>query len=862
MEANRRNAEDGMTLRMSQASNKDMASGEAGSMVQDDGDHWVVGDEPTPPSSEARENSRDDTISRLVGFAGQAIDANGPVERSALESDVRNLLHDHQKSTADLEMPASWIGDGLQSKLDEELRDLHNGGYLAWATILVWATEQGMEQISIRHPTFPHTYGSGTRFAGGLPWRAVFRTKGDIIHILAASSQDNRLVDRISNALDTARTHLRPESTNLQRTQTRLVLPGAFLFIDSGINGDALTTRFEREAEVEGSHLSTLTSIAQCVVGKRKPRFSRRGEDTLISLFPRLREDQERLQDWNYPLDGFPWYAASDSDGNLVVHGDEHGHNYFIGRGSETPTSVPIDFFDAIIWQDEHPESVGGTDAWRLFASSLQDKPTLVCREQLNSVASFARLVVGLLQRRRVDGFVDSIPDILSISLEALESCDSISKDKPKHNAMFLFAALDWATYWYEHPSGDRLGEEGYDQFNKAIIQLLRTEASVVSRAFEVQYGENAAGDGATIDAEIEQSTTPAQIQAWKDGDSIALLRSSSMDTIERQGLEHRRRTLQRIPVFENERKQEFVDPRKSWFIDATEDWQQECVEALRSWIGRPHDIRFDHPGENKHLGPFAEYEIAVWLPDSERETFDAVDSRLSIHPWEVKWGDLSDKASLRYTLDVGLDEQDAFLAVMQLVMDLILRGLHLQEGHVEQTMYQNMMYAAGTTRTQQNLKLANVNFGVDIGLEQPASDVDRQGIGDGIISDVEARIESLMGTSGEVPFDPTDGNMWGYEFLTWALALEGLNENDKRLLKRQAENFPKVQNDPLPRGLTHYAKWHHPNGVHFQASNALRNYMKRTGREWLRRYLASGLLMEASPRFCKEVFGIMGDLP
>ena len=42
MEANRRNAEDGITLRMSQASNKDMASGETGSMVQDEGGWWVV----------------------------------------------------------------------------------------------------------------------------------------------------------------------------------------------------------------------------------------------------------------------------------------------------------------------------------------------------------------------------------------------------------------------------------------------------------------------------------------------------------------------------------------------------------------------------------------------------------------------------------------------------------------------------------------------------------------------------------------------------------------------------------------------------------------------------------------------------
>ena len=850
MEANRRNAEDGITLRMSQASNKDMASGETGSMVQDEGGWWEVGDEPTPPSSEPRGNSRDEVISRLVGFAGQAIDANGPVERSALESDVRNLLHEHQKSTADSEMPASWIGDGLQSKLDEELRDLHNAGHLAWATILVWATEQGMEQISIRHPTFPHTYGPGTRFAGGLPWRAVFRTKGDIIHILTASSHDNRLVDRISNALDTARTHLRPESTNPQRTQTRLVLPGAFLFIDSGINGDALTTRFEREAEVEGSHLSTLTSIAQCVVGKRKPRFSRRGEDTLISLFPRLREDQERLQDWNYPLDGFPWYAASDSDGNLVVHGDEHGHNYFIGRGSETPTSVPIDFFDAIIWQDEHPESVGGTDAWRLFASSLQDEPTLVCREQLNSVASFARLIVGLLQRRRVDGLVDNIPDILSISLEALETCVSILKDKPKHNAMFLLAALDWATYWYQHPSGSRLDEEGYDQFKDAITQLLRTDASVVSRAFEVQYGEHAAGDGAAIDAEIEQSTTLAQVQAWKDGDSIALLRSSSMDSIERQGLEHRRPTRQRIPVFENESKEHFDATKKNWFIDATEDWQQECVDALRSWIGTPHDIWLAHPGDKDSSSPFIRYEMAVWLPDSTRDSFATVKSKLSIHPWTEQWGDLGAKASLRYTLDPDLKEHDKFLAVIRLVMDLILRGLHLQEGPVDQTVYQNMMYAAGTSR-HEHLKLANVNFGVGDVLEQPASNAGQHDVN---IDQLEEHLELLM--HGEVPFVLEHADMWGFHFLEWALNLDDLEDADRDALQNEMSHYPRSKDDPLPRGLTHYAKWHN------QPSSPLRDYMKRTGKEWLRRYLGSKVLNPGSRRLRREVFGITGDLP
>ena len=834
-----------MTLRMSQASNKDMASGETGSMVQDDEDYWVVGDEPTPPSSEPRENSRDNVISRLVEIAEQATGANGSVERSALELDVRNLLQDCQTSTVGLEMPVSWIEDDLQSKLKEELRDLHNAGHLAWATALVWATEQGMEQISIRHPTFQFKYEPGIRFAGGLPWRAVFRTKGDIIHILATPPPDNRLVERISGALNTARTILRPESTNLQRTQTGLELPGAFLFIDSGINGDALTTRFEREAEVGDSHLPTLTSIAQCVVGKRNLRFSRRGKDTLISLFPRLREDRERFQDWNFSLDGFPWYAASDSDGNLVVHGDEHGHNYFIGRGSKTPTSVPIDFFDALIWEDDHPESVGGTDAWRLFASSLQDKPTLVCREQLNSVASFARLIVGLLQRRRVDGFVDSIPDILSTSLEALETCVSILKDKPKHNAMFLLAALDWATYWYQHPSGSRLDEEGYDQFNDAIIQLLRTHASVVSRAFEVQGIENAASDGAPIDADIEQSTTSAQAQAWKDGDSIALLRSSSIDGIERHGLEHRRPTRQRIPVFENESKKHFDATKRNWFIDAKEGWQQECVAALRSWIGHPHDIWLAHPGDSGFSSPFARYEMAVWLPDSTRDSFGSINSKLSIHPWTELWGDLGAKASLRYTLDPDLEEHDKFLAVIRLVMDLILRGLHLQEGPVDQTVYQNMMYAAGTS-VQKHLRLASVNFGVGDVLEQPASDAGQHEVN---IDRLEEHLELLM--DGEVPFVPEHADMWGFHFLEWALNLDDLGDADRDTLQNEMAHYPRSKDDPLPRGLTHYAKWHN------QPSSILRDYMKRTGREWLRRYLGSRVLNPGTPRLRREVFGI-----
>ena len=468
--------------------------------------------------------------------------------------------------------------------------------------------------------------------------------------------------------------------------------------------------------------------------------------------------------------------------------------------------------------------------------------------EQLNAVASFARLIVGLLQQRHAK-HKDDISGVLQQSLQAVRSTLPSTKDKPKHSAMFLFAALDWATYWHEHPSGDRLDEEGYHQFNHAIVQLLRTEASVVSRAFEVQGLENAASDGAPIDAGIEQSTTSAQAQAWKDGDSIALLRSSSMDSIERQGLEHRRPTRQRIPVFENESKEHFDATKKNWFIDATEDWQQECVDALRSWIGTPHDIWLAHPGDKESSSAFAastRYEMAVWLPDSTRDSFGTIKSKLSIHPWTEQWGDLGAKASLRYTLDPDLKEHDKFLAVIRLVMDLILRGLHFQEGPVDQTVYQNMMYAAGTS-VQKQLKLANVNFGVGDVLVQPASNAGQHEVN---IDRVEEHLESLM--DGEVPFVPEHSDMWGFQFLKWAMSLKGLEDADRDALENEMADYPRSKDNQLPRGLTHYAKWHH------QRPSPLRDYMKRTGREWLRRYLGSELLNPGSPRLRREVFGIM----
>ena len=58
MEANRRNADDGIALRMSQASNKDMASGGTGSMVQDEGTGGI--DPFSDESEDATSNDHSD----------------------------------------------------------------------------------------------------------------------------------------------------------------------------------------------------------------------------------------------------------------------------------------------------------------------------------------------------------------------------------------------------------------------------------------------------------------------------------------------------------------------------------------------------------------------------------------------------------------------------------------------------------------------------------------------------------------------------------------------------------------------------------------------------------------------------------
>lgn len=857
MEANRRNAEDGISLRLSQASNKDIASGGTGSMVQDDEtwDYPFSDESEGPiPSNDHSDDDQSNAIQRLVEIAEQAHSDNDRSRRKELEDAVRDALDQYRASLSGFhDPPSSYASSGLEETLGEMLQGSESEGFTPWASALVLATKLRLDCITIRHPTFEHRYGEKRlKFATGLPWRSVFRTNADVIHILATNDSGPTRIEGLLEDLGKARQSLRPPMFEMVKMYNdSSPVKGIHAIIELEINGSPFSERFDREVKEGRNHSNLLKGLARCMLKETETRNNRL-RSRLKSLFPRL-SSRADLDDWNYDLDGFPWVVTTDSEDNTVVHGDEHGGNFFVGEAesSEGPPVLPIDFFDAVFWKGDQPQSVGGTDGWRIFSSSLEDEPQVQpMEEQLNAVASFARLIVGLLQQRHAK-HKDDIDGVLQQSLQAVRSTLLPStKDKPKHNAMFLFAALDWATYWHEHPSGDRLGEEGYDHFNEAILDLLRKEASVVSRAFEVQYGENATGDGAAIDAEIERSTTSAQAQAWKNGHSIALLRSSSMDSIERQGLEHRRRSCQRIPVFENESKKHFDATKKNWFIDAKEDWQQECVDALRSWIGHPHDIWLAHPGDDESSSPFARYEMAVWLPDSTRDSFSTVASKLSIHPWTEQWGDLGAKASLRYTIDPDLEEHEKFLAVIRLVMDLILQGLHLQEGPIDQTVYQNMMYAAGTSR-HEDLKLANVNFGVGDVLEQPASDAGQHEVN---IDQLEEHLELLqlnMGGKG-VPFVPEHSDMWGFQFLKWALDRPGLEDADKDALQNEMAHFPRSKDDPLPRGLAYYAKWQN------QPPSPLQKYMTKTGKKWLRRYLGSELLNPGTERLRRDVFGIM----
>ena len=194
MEANRRNAEDGITLRMSQASNKDMASGGTGSMVQDEGDWWEVGNEPTPPSSDESEDaipsndhSGDDqsnAIQRLVQIAQQAHPDNDRSQRKGLEDDVWKVLSQYRASLPGFHNPpSSFAGSRFEDDLREMLQNGESEGFIPWASALVLATKLHLECITIRHPTFEHRYGDQRlKFATGLPWRSVFRTNADVIH--------------------------------------------------------------------------------------------------------------------------------------------------------------------------------------------------------------------------------------------------------------------------------------------------------------------------------------------------------------------------------------------------------------------------------------------------------------------------------------------------------------------------------------------------------------------------------------------------------------------------------------------------------------------------------------------------------
>ena len=254
--------------------------------------------------------------------------------------------------------------------------------------------------------------------------------------------------------------------------------------------------------------------------------------------------------------------------------------------------------------------------------------------------------------------------------------------------------------------------------------------------------------------------------------------------------------------VFENDNKG-MMATKSLWFIDATEDWQQECVESLTCWIGAPHDIwLFASMGSTSiSVKNLLNYEMAVWLPDSNRDSFDAVDSKLSIHPWRNNGGPLGTASS--DTPFLRLDEHDSFLAVMQLVMDLILRGLHLQEGHARRQCIQNMMYAAGTSRSA-HLKVVNVNFGVDIGFEQPASDVDQHEChGSSSVTWKEHRIADEGWRSPFVLEHPNQTNV-GRGFSR--MGPESL-ELETRTTETPSPKWNQPSSPLMPRGLTHYAK-------------------------------------------------------
>ncbi|MEC7988326.1 MAG: hypothetical protein VX151_00110, partial [Candidatus Thermoplasmatota archaeon] len=573
MEANRRNAEDRIALRMSQASNKDMASGETGSMVQDDRGWVEVGGEPTPPSSDESEDatpsndhSDDDqsnAIQRLVEIAQQAHSDNDRSERKGLEDDVWNVLSQYRASLPGFHNPpSSFAGSRFEDELREMLQDGESEGFIPWASALVLATKLHLECITIRHPTFEHRYGDQRlKFATGLPWRAVFSTKAEVIHILYATDTDPTQVEDLVLNLREARDSLRPSATKMYDTITSLSLAeGVHAIIELEINGSLLSARFDREVKDERDHSNLFNGLARCMLCKTVPKTSRL-KGKLQSLFPRL-SSRTDLDDWNYYLVNFPWVARSDSEGNTVVHGDEHGGNFFIGRadGDEEPTVLPIDFFDAVFWTEGRIQSVGGTDGWRIFSSSLKDEPQVQpMEEQLNAVASYARLIVGLLQQRQ-DKMDDNIGGVLEQSLQSISIHLSSEKDLPKHNAMFLFSVLDWAEYWHQHQD-HRLATKDFRAFEIAVYALLNEYATVVHRAFDIHFHPSS-------DDEIESRISSLQAHEWTKGESIALIRTEAGFDVA-NSLEQQTMIRPKLHVLHNDNKGMMDDQYGLWYVDA-----------------------------------------------------------------------------------------------------------------------------------------------------------------------------------------------------------------------------------------------------------------------------------------------------
>ena len=831
-----------------------MASGETGSMVQDEGGWWVVGDEPhlhprtslkTPFPRTTIQVTTNPMPSKACSNRSTSPSRQRQNQRKGLD-DVWKVLSQYRASLPGFHNPpSSFAGSRFEDDLREMLQNGESEGFIPWASALVLATKLRLECITIRHPTFEKRYGNQRlEFATGLPWRAVFSTKAEVIHILDATDTDPTQVEDLVLNLREARDSLRPSATKMYDTITSVPLAeGVHAIIELEINGSLLSARFDQEVKHEQDHSNLLNGLAKGMLNKTKRRTSSL-KAKLRSLFPRL-SSRTDLDDWNYDLVDFPWVAASDSEGNTVVHGDEHGGNFFIGRaeGNEDPTVLPIDFFDAVFWKEGQIQSVGGTDGWRIFSSSLKDEPQVQpMEEQLNAVASFSRLVVGLLQTRHAE-MEDKIQSVLEMSLEALNTCLRLEKDSPKHNlpkhnAMFLLAALDWATYWYEHKD-QRLSFEGFEAFEKAVIELLHQHATVLSRAFDIQYP--------VLDGEIEHKISQAQTKDWKSGGSIALIRSDTVSEVASK-LEERVPVQQMMHVLHDTEKHAIFDPGNRWYVDARFDWQQRCVESLRSWIGGAHDIHMVHHGEH-HGEYWHPYEVAIWLPTSNPDHFDSIRSNVSIHPWMNDWMNVAPHPSLRYALTRELSDQECYEALVELVMDLILEGLQKPDHEKQSTVFQNMMHAAGTGPPHPRLKIANVNFDVDSAFEKPLPTLLMRPID---VQEVEDHLLHLM-ENNIVSFDPQ--TPWGLDFLKWARTIE-LPVEEYAILNSLSPKMSEY--DEFPLGLTEFAKWFNDCGLEFEASDVLRRYMKKRCKDWLRRFLGHPKRNPA-PTLHRTVFGIRG---